>query len=483
MADPRIKIKTNVKKFTDKKQGYAVGNNTPSPQGRAGVGLQQPTIEVGIMANQIIEFELNGDYQIGKTMVWNSFQAFAHGDEIKLVSDEQDTLISKEFVFHSTEVDDYFSLKNVTIGLNFHWEQKEDQHFRGDLKLVIEDGKVRAINLVPLEEYLRSVISSEMSATSSGELLKAHAVVSRSWLLAQLEKSKKLKSTNQEYLTIQQNENELIRWYDREDHDLFDVCADDHCQRYQGITKIINEKASQAVEATFGEVLFFKGEICDARFSKCCGGVTENFENVWEPIRHRYLTKTVDSEYKLAATTCVDLRREDEANEWIRSQPSAFYNTSDKKILSHVLPNFDQKTTDFFRWKVLYSQLELATLIQKKTGFDFGQIIKLEAVERGHSSRIIKLKITGTKKILTIGKELKIRRALSESHLYSSAFVVDHLDIQNGIPQQFVFTGAGWGHGVGLCQIGAAVMGEKGYSYQEILTHYFRDAILQKIYG
>ena len=443
---------------------------------------KQPKIQVGILADHLIQFEFHGDYQIGKTMVWNSFQAFAQGDQIKLVSNEHDTLISKEFVFHSTEADDYFSLKNVTIGLNFHWEQKEDQNFRGDLKLMIENGKVRAINLVPLEEYLRSVISSEMSATSSMELLKAHAVISRSWLLAQLEKSKKLQSSNQEYQTTQQNENELIRWYDREDHDLFDVCADDHCQRYQGITKIISEKASQAIDATFGEVLFSENEICDARFSKCCGGVTENFEHVWEPVRHGYLTKIVDSEHKLAATTCVDLRQEDEANEWIKSKPSTFCNTTDKKILSQVLPNFDQKTADFFRWKVQYSQSELATLIQKKTGFEFGQIIRLEAIERGHSSRIIKLKITGTKKTLTIGKELEIRRTLSESHLYSSAFVVDHLDIQNGIPQQFAFIGAGWGHGVGLCQIGAAVMGEKGYNYPSILKHYFRDVELKKLY-
>ena len=444
---------------------------------------KQPKIQVGILADDVIQFEFHGDYRIGKTMVWNSFQAFAQDDEIKLVSNEHDTLISKEFVFHSTEADDYFSLKDVTIGLNFHWEQKEDQNFRGDLKLVIENGKVRAINLVPLEEYLRSVISSEMSATSSMELLKAHAVVSRSWLLAQLEKSRKLQSTNQEYQTTQQNENELIRWYDREDHEFFDVCADDHCQRYQGITKIISKKASQAIDETFGEVLLYEDEICDARFSKCCGGVTENFENVWEPVRHRYLTKIVDSEKETAATTCVDLRWEDEAKKWIKSNPTAFCNTSDKKILSQVLPNFDQKTTDFFRWKVQYSQTELAALILKKTGFDFGQIVSLEAVKRGHSSRIIKLKITGSKKTLTIGKELEIRRTLSESHLYSSAFVVDHLDYQNGIPQQLVFTGAGWGHGVGLCQIGAAVMGEKGYSYQEILTHYFRDAVLKKIYA
>jgi SpoIID/LytB domain protein len=368
----------------------------------------------------------------------------------------------------------------VTIGIDFHWEQNENQRFRGDLKLVIENGKVRAINVVPLEEYLRSVISSEMSAASSPELLKAHAVISRSWLLAQIAKSKKLKTGGQTYQTVQQTRDELIRWYDREDHALFDVCADDHCQRYQGITKIINEKASQAIDATFGEVLFYEGEICDARFSKCCGGVSENFENVWEPVRFSYLTKVVDSEF--ADTTCVDLRLEEEAEQWIRTSPPAFCNTTDTQVLTQVLPDFDQATADFYRWKASYAQEELSTLLLKKTGTDFGQIIRLEAVERGHSSRIVKLKITGTKRTMIIGKELEIRRALSESHLYSSAFVVDHLDEKDGIPQKFKLTGAGWGHGVGLCQIGAAMMGEKGYGYEDILMHYFKGAGLKKLY-
>ena len=442
---------------------------------------KQPKIHVGIMAEKAITFELNGDYQIGKTIVWDSFQAFVSGDEIKLISNENDTLISKEFIFQSTTAEDSFLLKDVTIGIDFHWEQKEDQRFRGDLKLIVEEGKIRAINIVPLEEYLRSVISSEMSATSSPELLKAHAIISRSWLLAQIEKRKQLKKTPQTYQSTQQSDDELIRWYDREDHTLFDVCADDHCQRYQGITKIISEKASQSIDATFGEVLMAGNEICDARFSKCCGGISENFEKVWEPVQHSYLTKVVDSEF--ANTTCIDLRQEEEAGQWIRNNPPAFCNTTDKQILSQVLPDFDQSTTDFYRWKLTYNQAELSALILKKTGIDFGQIIKLEAVERGHSSRLIKLKITGTKKTMTIGKELEIRRALSESHLYSSAFVVDHLEIKNSIPQQFVLTGAGWGHGVGLCQIGAAVMGEEGYSYQKILGHYFRGAGLKKLYS
>lgn len=441
---------------------------------------EQPIIHVGIMAESSIDFELSGNYSLPEQLSGTHFQASLIDKSIQVTSEDGKTIVVESVVFSTKSAKDSFLLKAVTIGIDFHWEQKEDQRFRGDLKLVIENGKLRAINLVPLEEYLRSVISSEMSATSSPELLKAHAVISRSWLLAQIEKSKAIQSANEKYQSTEQREGELIRWYDREDHTLFDVCSDDHCQRYQGITKIISDKASQAIDATQGEVLAAHDKICDARFSKCCGGVSENFENVWEPVYHSYLTKVVDSEK--AATTCVDLRQEDEADSWIRTSPEAFCNTTDKQILSQVLPDFDQATADFYRWKVTYIQEELASLIREKTGIDFGEIIELKPIERGHSARLIKLQIVGSKKTLTIGKELEIRRALSKSHLYSSAFVIDHLNLQNGIPQQFVLIGSGWGHGVGLCQIGAAVMGEKGYNYQAILNHYFRDADLKKLY-
>jgi SpoIID/LytB domain protein len=458
----------------NKKNKMPAGCTTPSPAaaGRVGEGLS-----VGILLRDKIAFELEGPFTSEKSVKGWSFRASVSGEEIVLHSEKNEKLKGKEFLFRSSSAENSFLLKDVTIGIGFHWEQKQDQRFRGDLKLVVEEGKVRAINLVSLEEYLRSVISSEMSATSSPELLKAHAVISRSWLLAQIRKSKQAAQITP---SVDSKEDELIRWYDREDHQLFDVCADDHCQRYQGITKIINEKASQAIDATFGEVLIAEGEICDARFSKCCGGISENFENVWEPVRFSYLTKVVDSEF--AGTTCVDLRLEEEAEQWIRTSPPAFCNTSDKQVLTQVLPDFDQATADFYRWTVSYTQDELSALLLKRTGIDFGKIIRLEAVERGHSSRIIKLKINGTKKTVTIGKELEIRRALSESHLYSSAFVVDHLDEEDGISQQFELTGAGWGHGVGLCQIGAAVMGEKGYGYEEILKHYFRGAGLKKLY-
>ena len=442
--------------------------------------MNQPEIQVGIMAEPTIQFELNGDYQLPAGCSGSKFSVEIQSGDLLLTDESGQTQQASEFKFCSQSSNASFLLKDVTIGINFHWEQKQDQEFRGSLKLIIEDDKVRAVNLVPLEEYLRSVISSEMSATSSPELLKAHAVISRSWLMAQIVKSHKLESEQSNYQTCIETEDERIRWYDREDHSLFDVCADDHCQRYQGITKIISDKANEAIDATFGEFLMYDDAICDARFSKCCGGVSENFENVWEPVYHPYLSKIVDSEE--AATTCVDLRREEEAESWIRTSPDAFCNTTDQKVLSQVLPDFDQKTQDFYRWKVTYSQAELSRLILERTGIDFGAIISMKAISRGHSGRIIKLKITGSKRTMTIGKELEIRRALSTSHLYSSAFVIDKLDMENGIPQKFILTGAGWGHGVGLCQIGAAVMGEKGYSYQEILQHYFRGAVLEKRY-
>ncbi len=442
----------------------------------------QPKITVGILALAELKFSLSHVfYNESKTAFpAGDYNATINDNKIHIQSTTGKTIQAESFILSPDGAESFFELKEVIIGIGFHWEQKESQRFRGALKIIPEDGKVRAINIIGLEEYLKSVISSEMSATSSPALLKAHAVISRSWLLAQIDKTKSLKTGGGLYQTSYETGDEIIRWYDREDHTNFDVCADDHCQRYQGITKIYSDKALQAVEETTGEILSFDDKICDARFSKCCGGLTENFENVWEPLRHRYLTKVVDSES--GDTTCVDLRIEEEAETWIRNKPQAFCNTNDKKILSQVLPGFDQATSDFYRWKVAYSQKEIAEIIKKRSGIEFGEIVKLEAVKRGHSSRIIQLKITGTKKTLTVGNELEIRKWLSKSHLYSSAFVVDHLHIQNGIPQKFVLTGAGWGHGVGLCQIGAAVMGEKGYSYKEILSHYFKEAELKKQY-
>ena len=350
----------------------------------------------------------------------------------------------------------------------------------GTLKLVVDEGKITAINILPAEDYLISVISSEMNATSSLEFLKAHAVVSRSWLFAQIEKRKALSDKNEGFFSFIKTDTEYIRWYDREDHTIFDVCADDHCQRYQGITKASSAAVTEAVRATRGQLLMYERGICDARFSKCCGGAFEEFQYCWEDIKYPYLAQQRDSK---THTTLPDLTQEVEADSWIRTSPEAFCNTTDKKILSQVLNNYDQETTDFYRWKVEYTQEELSALILKRSSIDYGQIIDLIPIARGTSGRLWKLKIVGTKRTLTIGKELEIRRTLSTSHLYSSAFVVDKEELSaEGIPGRFILTGAGWGHGVGLCQIGAAVMGEQGYKYDAILLHYYIGASIDKLY-
>jgi len=374
-----------------------------------------------------------------------------------------------------------FELNDVVIGLNFHWERKEDQQFKGSLEFIVENDKITAINILPLEDYLASVISSEMSSASNLELLKAHAVISRSWIMAQINKAYEIKQTGKLYPSITETADEYIHWYDREDHANFDVCADDHCQRYQGITKQTTALVVQAVAETRGMFLMYDDEICDARFSKCCGGFTETFENVWEPEMHPYL-QSVNDNPEIPGGFDADLTNESAAEKWIRNDPEAFCNNHDKEVLSQVLNDYDQETKDFYRWKRQYSQKALAELISRKTGRDFGAIIDLVPVERGPSGRLKKLKIVGSKLTLAIGKELEIRKTLSESHLYSSAFVVDKENIVDGIPGEFVLTGAGWGHGVGLCQIGAAMMSEKDYTYDQILMHYFRSATISKEY-
>jgi SpoIID/LytB domain protein len=300
-------------------------------------------------------------------------------------------------------------------------------------------------------------------------------------MLAQTQKSNSLKETGKAYHSISETPEEYIRWYDREDHLNFDVCADDHCQRYQGITRQSTQIVEQAVAQTRGMLLMNNDQICDARFSKSCGGISETFENVWEPEVHPYLQSIIDNP-KPAEGFDTDLTNEEAAQKWIRNAPEAFCNTHDKEVLSQVLNDYDQETTDFYRWKLTYQQADLAELIARKSGRDFGAILDLIPVERGLSGRLKKLKIVGSKLTLTIGKELEIRKTLSESHLYSSAFVVDKQNITNGIPGEFVLTGAGWGHGVGLCQIGAAMMGAKGYKYDQILLHYFRGASISKEY-
>ncbi len=390
---------------------------------------------------------------------------------------DEESLLFEPVRYHEAS----FELNDVTIGIHFHWERKEDQRFKGTLEIIVENENLSAINILPLEDYLVSVISSEMSATSSMELLKAHAITSRSWLLAQIDKSKKLQHAKNPYQPISETPEEYIRWYDREDHLNFDVCGDDHCQRYQGITRQSTPLVEQAITETRGMLLMDGENVCDARFSKSCGGISETFENVWEPEIHSYLQSIIDNPV-IPEGFDADLTKEDAADKWIRQSPEAFCNTHDRTILSQVLNDYDQETKDFYRWKLTYQQANLAELIARKSGKDFGEIVDLIPVERGKSGRLKKLKIVGTKLTLTIGKELEIRKTLSESHLYSSAFVVDKQNISNDIPGEFILTGAGWGHGVGLCQIGAAMMGAKGYKYDEILMHYFRGAHISKEY-
>lgn len=453
--------------------------------------MEEPKVQVGILFEPQIEFILSDSYRAyGQYLDGVTFRKTVTGKQVATYRNGSvywNEMSFTELRFEPLDGEsNAFELLGVTIGINFHWERKENQRFQGALKIIVEDGKLTGINVISVEDYLTSVISSEMSATASLELLKAHAVISRSWLLAQIQKNQEIAEAKTDYSAMTQTDEELIRWYDREDHTRFDVCADDHCQRYQGITRASTEIVKQAIAATRGQVLTFDGKICDARFSKCCGGAFEEFQYCWEDVKHPYLAKQRDWKVKsseLKVDSLPDLTQEAEADRWIRTSPEAFCNTTDKKILSQVLNNYDQETTDFYRWKVEYAQDELSGLILKRSGIDYGQIVDLIPIARGTSARLWKLKIVGTKKTLTIGKELEIRRTLSPSHLYSSAFVVDKKDVSaEGIPGRFILTGAGWGHGAGLCQIGAAVMGEQGYKYDTILLHYYIDASIDKLY-
>ena len=449
----------------------------------AGKG-KQPNVNVGIVSGQKIHFSLNKPYLAKGEMVTGEQEvAFSEGG-ILWNGNQYSSL-----TFHPQSADASFSLSDVTIGVNFHWERKETQTFLGTLHFVVESDKICAINELPVERYLESVISSEMSATSSLELLKAHAVISRSWLLAQMKKRREVAESGNNFFSFVKKDDRLIRWYDREDHTIFDVCADDHCQRYQGITKETSPHVAEAIRQTKGQILMDGDDICDARFSKCCGGVTEEFQYCWEDTPKNYLSSVRDiiqgvkSVGSAAPAPLPSLQDEAAAEAWIRSNPPAFCNTTDKKILSQVLNDYDQETADFYRWKVTLTQEKLKQLLDEKLKMNFGDILDLQAEERGKSGRISKLRIVGTEKTFVIGKELEIRRALSDTHLYSSAFMVDRCDIdEKGVPQRFDIIGAGWGHGVGLCQIGAAVMGEEGFDYDAILLHYYQGAEIKKVY-
>ena len=438
---------------------------------------QEPIITVGIMHAERIGFFFDSPFRCAE------FPNITFDGEYEVFLSEDGRVSFFEQQFDSlhftpieeqdyTSEDGYFELEDVVIGINFHWERKENQRFKGGLTFMIENGKVVAINEIPTEAYIFSVISSEMSATASLELLKAHAVISRSWLLKPIIHNEHNATAVLEHRT----DDELIKWYERDSHELYNVCADDHCQRYQGITRARTENVRLAIEATRGLVLTSHGQICDARFSKSCGGVSELFENCWADEHYSYLERVIDSQQSTVNSQRLDLTVEANAEAWIRGEYDSFCNTHDKEILSQVLNNYDQETTDFYRWKVEYTTEQLSELVARRSGIDFGTIVALEPVERGVSGRLTRLRIVGTKRNMVVGKELEIRRWLSESHLYSSAFVVDKTE--NG----FKLAGAGWGHGVGLCQIGAAVMGAKGYKYDEILYHYFVDSQLNVLY-
>lgn len=443
-----------------------------------------PEIEVGILKSGKIRFSLDGNFRINRTgsLLQGDAEAVITGSTISIHCNETRITLEEPVILDPVDqAVDRFTLWDVVIGIGFHWEQKEDQEFQGALKLMISEGEIQVVNVISVEDYLISVISSEMRGDSSPELLKAHTIISRSWLLAQIEKQDQLAGSGNAYEPEHRTEEEYIRWYDREDHDQFHVCADDHCQRYQGTTRSHNPEVVRAVNETAGEVLEFDGRICDTRFSKCCGGVVEEFQHCWEPVVHPYLQRVEDHPAS-SAIRSGDLKVETNAMEFIKGSPEAFCNTTDAALLRQVLNDYDQSSSDFFRWEVSYSQEEIASLVREKSGIDFGKILDLVPVERGESGRLVRLKIIGSKRTLIVGKELEIRRWLSSSHLYSSAFIVEKKQMKNGVPGSFQLRGAGWGHGVGLCQIGAAVMASKGYSHLEILNHYFIDAAIEKRY-
>ena len=390
-----------------------------------------PKVSVGILRAPEIRFSLSDD-------------------RIETVRFQDDCIAWHDNIYSelrfSPRFGDSFMLYDVVIGIGFHWERKESQRFQGTLRFIVDNGQIQAINDVDIEDYLLSVISSEMSGNASDEFLKAHAVISRSWLLNRMSADNSAVGSSNNI-----SEDRIIRWYGHEDHKLFDVCADDHCQRYQGISRAKEDidkwnRVKRVIYATHGRVLTYEGKVCDTRFSKCCGGVLEEYENCWEDCHHPYLI----------------------------SKPDPYCNTHDINILSQVLNNYDQETVDFYRWRVEYSIEHISELVSRKSGIDFGVLKDIIPIKRGPSGRIYELKIVGTNRSVVVGKELEIRKWLSESHLYSSAFTIEKTD------DSFILHGKGWGHGVGLCQIGAAVMGDQGYTYKEILQYYYPNTQIEK---
>ena len=436
--------------------------------------MNEPYVSVGILSGKSIKFSLSGIYSTDDVRV-------VAGEQIVTLSDSGMSILWNGSLYSSIEFrptsydGDTFELNDVVIGVDFHWQRAEKQRFKGVLRFIVSNGRLTAINSIKVEDYLVSVISSEMSPDSSLPFLRAHAIISRSWLLAQIKHDKRPGRD-----TFRNDNKEIIRWWDHEDHSDYDVCADDHCQRYQGVQRIKGSVASGAVEDTSGMVLMADGMLCDTRFSKCCGGVFEEFESCWDDEHHSYLIARRDN---INSDRFPDLTDESEARKWILSKPKSFCDTSDDQILSQVLNSYDRERKDFYRWTEIISQEKLVTLLRERSNINVGNIINMIPVQRGTSGRIVRLHIIGTKGDIVIGKELMIRRTLSESHLLSSAFVVEkNFSDSEEIPSSFTLHGAGWGRGVGLCQIGAAVMGEKGYTYDEILRHYYPGASIVKLY-
>ncbi len=446
---------------------------------------REPSISIGLMTGvQKVNFELKGKFAGSDGAQFNagSYRATVDSTSIEISDSIGNRLgVFPDFQWAPADPGFSFVIHDVLIGIDFHWERKEAEEFQGRLRIKLDStaASLIVINEIAVESYLISVISSEMSAGAHPELLKAHSIISRSWLLAQLEQWKGPHQTASVSAQLSRDPNLLIRWYDRENHAEFDICAYDHCQRYHGITKATSPSVFEAVRSTHGQVLAYDGMLCDARYSKSCGGMTESYSAAWNDEEVPYLAVSYDGE-SFPVGYNLPLSDETNADAWIRNSPPAFCNTNDRNILNKILPDFDQETTDFYRWRVVLKQEGLQELLRKKLGVDFGAILRLDPVERGRSGRIVKLMIAGERKTMIVGKELEIRRALSPSHLYSSAFVVE--SGEDHPPSHFTLIGAGWGHGVGLCQIGAALMAERGYNNREILAHYYRGTELQTLY-
>ncbi|MEE9912912.1 MAG: SpoIID/LytB domain-containing protein [Deltaproteobacteria bacterium] len=435
----------------------------------------EPKIKVALLQNSPeARLRLEGSFFLpnGRAVAGELIAATAGGQI--LLTDLNGGEIAREneiMISPAPSTENFFTVRNVKIGIDFHWQRLQEQSFRGALLISPGGPALNLINIISLEEYLASVISSEMAAEAPLEFLKAQAITARSWLVAMLAKKQAPRAAQT------RRDPEITVWQDVNDHQGFDVCADDHCQRYQGITRIISKSVREAIDATRGVFLTSEGQICDARYYKCCGGRTDVFATAWEDASFPYLSSITDHDREYAP-----INTEEAAAAWLRSSPAAYCNTTDQDILGRILPAFDLETLNFYRWRVSYSREELEETMKAKSGIDFGTLSNLEPLARGPSGRIYRLKIEGTRRTVIVGKELEIRRWLSPTHLLSSAFVVSLLREANGAVSRVTLEGGGWGHGVGLCQIGAAVMAVRGHKAENILAHYFTGALLRKLY-